>query len=58
MANVSPRRWTETFQMRVGPEFKEALERIACARDVTPSEAMRALVEEADAKLTKIRRTR
>ena len=56
MANVSPKRWTETFQIRVAPEFKLALERVANDRGMTPSEAVRALVEEADAKIAKAKR--
>lgn len=56
MANVSPQRWTETFQIRVAPEFKQALARVAADRGITPSEAVRALVEEADAKIAKAKR--
>ena len=48
MANVFPKRWTETFQMRVAPEFLEALDRIADKRAITRSEALRALVDEED----------
>lgn len=56
MANVSPRRWTETLQIRVAPGFKEILTRVANDRGMTPSEAVRALVEEADAKIAKAKR--
>ena len=53
MANVSPKRWTETFQMRVAPEFLESLDAIAAARGLSRSEAARAVIEEEKERLDK-----
>jgi antitoxin component of RelBE/YafQ-DinJ toxin-antitoxin module len=59
MANTFPKRWTEAFQMRVAPEFLEKLDRISAGLGLTRSEAIRMLVDEADAKLeTKAKRSR
>ena len=59
MANTFPKRWDKPFQMRVSDEFLAQLDRIRAGLGLTRSEALRVLVDEADAKLaTKAKRSR
>lgn len=53
MANTFPKRWTKLFQMRASPAWLEAVNRIAAARGITCSEAVRAVIEEEDARLAR-----
>lgn len=54
MANTFPKRWTETFQMRVDAQFKKDVEAIAKARGLPAgADAIRELVAQEVAQLAR-----